>query len=152
MQATILHELNATSDMDMGGLDYDKILAAYDKVNLEFFYTIREEHVLPILAHAVHDMSSEDLILRQSAFRLLLSFIEFSGQIFNGSTDSEQIWSKASIKHMVNSFILTHMGNAMVKEGVTKKVPQFVFPVLSSLDSGYPMQGFVEVVHFLFAE
>ncbi|XP_051119137.1 uncharacterized protein LOC127243259 [Andrographis paniculata] len=120
--AQILRELNATSDMEVIGLDYDKILAAYDKVNLEFFYSIREEHVLPILAHSVHDMSSGDLILRQSAFRLLLSFIEFSAKILHGSMDSEQMWSKTSIKQVVNNFILKHMGNAMEKEGPIKKV------------------------------
>lgn len=122
MQAKILRELNATSEVEMGGLDYDKILAAYDMVNVEFFYTIREEHVLPILAHSVHDMSSEEMILRQSAFRLLLSFIEFSGEILNGSSKSDHVWSEASIQHIVNNFLLKHMGNAMDKDNSVKKV------------------------------
>lgn len=108
--------------MEMGGLDYDKILCAYEKVDVKFFYTIQEEHALPILSHAVHDMSSEELILRQSAFRLLLSFIEFSGEILNGSLKSDLIWSEASIQHIVNKFFLKHMGNAMTKEGAVKKV------------------------------
>ncbi|KAH6786084.1 hypothetical protein C2S51_038539 [Perilla frutescens var. frutescens] len=120
--ANILRELNATSAMEMGGLDYDKVLSAYEKVNANFFYTIEEEHALPILAHAVHDMSSEEMILRQSAFRLLLSFIEFSGEILNGSLESGQIWSRTSILSTVNYFLLKHMGNAMNNQVAVKKV------------------------------
>ncbi|KAL6493967.1 hypothetical protein OROGR_031876 [Orobanche gracilis] len=120
--AKILRELNATSEVDMGAIDYDKVLCAYDKVNVKFFYTISEEHALPILAHSVHDMSSEEMILRQSAFRLLLSFIEFSGEILNGSLESDQIWSKDRIQGIVNNVFLKHMGNVMDKEGAVRKV------------------------------
>ncbi|KAL0433004.1 UNVERIFIED_CONTAM: Small subunit processome component 20 [Sesamum latifolium] len=114
-------ELNATSEMEMGGFDYDKILSAYQKINVQFFYTITEEHALPILAQSIHDMSSEELILRQSAFRLLLSFIEFSAEILNRSPKSDLIWSEVSIQHIVHNFFLKHMGNAMDKEGAVKK-------------------------------
>ncbi|KAL8494904.1 hypothetical protein ACS0TY_019169 [Phlomoides rotata] len=120
--AKVLRELNATSEIEMGGRDYDRILGAYEEVNVNFFNTIQEEHALPILAHAVHDMSSEELILRQSAFRLLLSFIEFSGKIMNGSLKSDKVWSEACILHIVNKFFLRHMGDAMNKEGAVKKV------------------------------
>ncbi|GER48680.1 small subunit processome component 20-like protein [Striga asiatica] len=120
--AQILRELNATSEVEMGALDYDKVLCAYDKINVRFFCTISEEHALPILAHAVHDMSSEELILRQSAFRLLLSFIEFSGEILSGSLKPDQIWSETSIQRLVNNFFLKHMRNAMIKESAVKKV------------------------------
>ncbi|KAH6788665.1 hypothetical protein C2S51_003671 [Perilla frutescens var. frutescens] len=120
--AKILRELNATCAMEMSGLDYDKIFSAYEKVNVNFFYTIEGEHALPILAHAVHEMSSEEMILRQSAFRLLLSFIEFSVEILNGSPESDQIWSRASIQSTVNNFLLKHMGNAMNNEDAVKKV------------------------------
>ncbi|KAL0366725.1 UNVERIFIED_CONTAM: Small subunit processome component 20 [Sesamum radiatum] len=106
----------------MGGFDYDKILSAYQKVNVQFFYTITEEHALPILAQSIHDMSSEELILRQSAFRLLLSFIEFSAEILNRSPKSDLIWSEVSIQHIVHNFFLKYMGNAMDKEGAVKKV------------------------------
>lgn len=128
LQATILHDLNATSNLEMGGLDYDKILAAYDKVNLDFFRAIREEHIRPILAHSVYDMSSGDLVLRQSALRLLLSFIEFCGGILNGSSEFDHILSKTSVKDLVNDFILKHMGNAMDKDIPVKKVPQICIP------------------------
>lgn len=108
--------------MEIGGLDYDKVICAYDKVTVEFFYTIQEEHALVILAHSVQDMSSEELILRQSAFRLLLNFIEFSGKILDGSLNSSEVWSVAGIQHLANNFILKHMGNAMGKEGAAQKV------------------------------
>ncbi|XP_047962589.1 small subunit processome component 20 homolog isoform X2 [Salvia hispanica] len=116
--ANILRGLNATSAMEMGGLDHDTVLSTYEKVNVKFFYTIGEKHALPILAHAVHDMSSEEMILRQSAFRLLLSFVEFSGEILNAYPEPDRMWSRA----IVNSFLLKHMGNAMNKEGTGKKV------------------------------
>ncbi|KAL6564843.1 hypothetical protein OROMI_016293 [Orobanche minor] len=119
--AKVLRELNATSAMEMGALDYDKILSAYEKVNVIFFCTIEKDHALPILGHAVNDMSSEEMILRQSAFRLLLSFVEFSSEILSGSLEADQIWSRASIQPIVNNFLLKHMGNAMSKEGDGRK-------------------------------
>ncbi|KAL0281893.1 UNVERIFIED_CONTAM: hypothetical protein Sangu_2982500 [Sesamum angustifolium] len=67
-------------------------------------------------------MSSEELILRQSAYRLLLSFIEFSAEILNRSPKSDLIWSEVSIQHIVHNFFLKHMGNAMDKESAVKKV------------------------------
>ncbi|KAL7121582.1 hypothetical protein ACP275_02G190700 [Erythranthe tilingii] len=120
--AKILRELNATSEMEMGGLDYDKIICAYEKVNVEFFYTIREEHVRPILAHSVHGMSSEESTIRNCAFGLLKSFIAFSDEILNGASKSDHIWSEASIHRIVKDFLLKHMGSAMDKEGAVKKV------------------------------
>ncbi|KAH6811413.1 hypothetical protein C2S51_025175 [Perilla frutescens var. frutescens] len=134
--AKILRELNATCAMEMSGLDYDKIFSAYEKVNVNFFYTIEGEHALPILAHAVHEMSSEEMILRQSAFRLLLSFIEFSVEILNGSPESDQICSRASIQSTVNNFLLKHMGNAMNNEDAVKKVSEFLLSLFYFYFSG----------------
>ncbi|KAG6388566.1 hypothetical protein SASPL_149995 [Salvia splendens] len=51
--ANILRGLNATSAMEMSGLDHDTVLSTYEKVNVKFFYTIGEKHALPILAHAI---------------------------------------------------------------------------------------------------
>ncbi|XP_073295585.1 uncharacterized protein [Primulina huaijiensis] len=140
--ARILHELNASSEMEIGGLDYDKVICAYDKITVDFFYTIQEEHALVILAHSIQDMSSEELILRQSAFRLLVNFIEFSGKILNGSLNSNEVWSVAGIQHLANNFILKHMGNAMGKEGAAQKVwidllreMVLKLPEVASLDS-----------------
>ncbi|KAL6970972.1 hypothetical protein U1Q18_030651 [Sarracenia purpurea var. burkii] len=96
--AKLVRELNSTSAMEMGGLDYDTIISAYEKINRDFFYTVGEKHALVILSHAVHDMSSEDLILRQSGYRSLLSFVEFSGEILDRELVSDdQCWSEVWI-------------------------------------------------------
>ncbi|KAL2508708.1 ARM repeat superfamily protein [Forsythia ovata] len=121
--AKLLRELNATSAIEMGGLDYDKIICAYEKINSEFFYSVREEHARLLLSHSIRDMLSEELILRQSAFRLFLSFIEFASEIFDGMLKCDQeLWSEATIQHIVKDFILKHMGNAMVKGSSIQKV------------------------------
>ncbi|XP_028088073.1 small subunit processome component 20 homolog isoform X4 [Camellia sinensis] len=121
--ATLLRELNATSAMEMGGLDYDSIISAYDKINEDFFYTVREKHALVILSHAVHDMSSGELILRQSGYRLLLSFVEFSAGIVDRELKSDdQFWSEACIQRIINKFLFKHMGDAMNKETPIQKV------------------------------
>ena len=127
MQAKILCKLCKAAAEVMNGLDHDgTVLSPYEEVNVEFFYTIEEKHALSILALAVNDMSSEETVLRQSAYQLLLSFVEFSGKILNGSLESNQMWSRASIRKMINNFLLKHMGNAMNKEGTRKKVLMFI--------------------------
>lgn len=124
MQANLLHELNAPSTSEMGGLDYDAILGAYEKINIDFFYDVQVEHALVILSHFVHDMSSEELILRQSAYRLLLLFVEFCGRILDqeAKLEEEVCWSGACIQHIINKFLLKHMGDAMNKEATVQKV------------------------------
>ncbi|KAL6531338.1 hypothetical protein OROMI_027701 [Orobanche minor] len=100
LSAKVLRELNTTPAMEMGALDYDK-------------YS---------LLMRINDMSSEEIILQQSAFRLLLSLVEFSGEILSGSLEADQICSRASIQPIVNIFLLKHMGNAMSKKGDGRKV------------------------------
>ena len=58
MQAKHVHDLNATSATEVGSLDYDVIINAYDKINVDFFYTVDEDQALVILSHCVYDMSS----------------------------------------------------------------------------------------------
>uniref|UniRef100_A0A2P2MF27 Uncharacterized protein n=1 Tax=Rhizophora mucronata TaxID=61149 RepID=A0A2P2MF27_RHIMU len=123
--ANILRELNATSAAEIGGLDYDTIINAYEKIGVGFFHTAKEDHVLVILSNCIYDMSSEELILRNSAYRTLLSFVEFSALILGGedqnhgevhelmATNSERSWTTASIQQMVKKFLLKHLGNAM---------------------------------------
>ncbi|KAI8566257.1 hypothetical protein RHMOL_Rhmol02G0025800 [Rhododendron molle] len=121
--AKLVRELNSTSVMEMGGLDYDSIINAYEKINKDFFYTVREKHALIILSHAVHDMSSEEMILRQSGFGLLLSFVEFSAEILDRDMRSDdQSWPESSIARIINKFIFKHMGDAMNKEAPIQKV------------------------------
>nr|XP_018626916.1 small subunit processome component 20 homolog isoform X2 [Nicotiana tomentosiformis] len=120
--AKLLRELNATSTVELGDLDYDTIIAAYEKISADFFHTVPEEHALIILSHAIHDMSSGDLILRQSAYRLLLSFVEFSSQVLDRKLKSEQESSGAWVRHILSNFFLKHMGTAMNKEDSIQKV------------------------------
>ncbi|KAI3808247.1 hypothetical protein L1987_24196 [Smallanthus sonchifolius] len=81
--AKLLRELNATSPMEIDVLDYDVVIGAYEKINIDFFCGVREEQTLIILSHCVHDMSSLDLILRNSAYGLLLLFLEFCQKIIS---------------------------------------------------------------------
>ncbi|KAL6992171.1 hypothetical protein U1Q18_010278 [Sarracenia purpurea var. burkii] len=121
--AKLVRELNSTSAMEMGGLDYDTIISAYEKINKDFFYTVGEKHALVILSHAVHDMSSEDLILRQSGYRSLLSFVEFSGEILDRELVSDdQCWSEVCIQRIINKFLFRNMGDAMRKGASVQKV------------------------------
>ncbi|KAI8538103.1 hypothetical protein RHMOL_Rhmol09G0076200 [Rhododendron molle] len=121
--AKLVRELNSTSAMEMGGLDYDSIIGAYEKISKDFFYTVKEKHALLILSHAVHDMSSEELILRQSAFRLLLSYIEFSAELLEREMKSDdRSWSESCIHQIINKFFFKHMGDAMNREASTQKV------------------------------
>ncbi|CBI17281.3 unnamed protein product, partial [Vitis vinifera] len=132
--AKLISELNATSVMEMGGLDYDTIVHAYEKMSMEFFYTIPENQALVILSHCVYDMSSNELILRHSAYRLLVSFVEFSIQILRLEVKSghempeamvtsiaDGCWTEACIQRMINKFLLKHMADAMGKETSVQK-------------------------------
>ena len=38
----LISELNATPVMEMGGLDYDTIVHAYEKISMEFFYILSQ--------------------------------------------------------------------------------------------------------------
>lgn len=123
MQAELVRELNSTSSMEMGGLDYGSIINAYEKINKDFSYTVRVEHALVILSHAVHDLLSEELVLRQSGFKLVLSFVEFSAELLDREMKSDdQSWSESYIQETINNFLLKHMGDAMNKEAPIQNV------------------------------
>ena len=135
MQAKLVSELNATSAMEMGGLDFDTIVRAYEKISMEFFYTIPENRAVIILSHCIYDMSSDELILRHSAYRLLVSFVEFSVQILRLEVKSDHeisdamvtsiadgCWTKACIQRLINKFLLKHMTDVMGKETTVHKV------------------------------
>lgn len=79
MQAKLVRELNAMSLSEMGEIDYDTRVNAYEAITPELFSSSREEHALVILSHCIYDMSSDELIFRHSATKSLLSFIKFSG-------------------------------------------------------------------------
>ncbi|XP_010938573.1 uncharacterized protein [Elaeis guineensis] len=138
--ATLLHELNAVSSSEIGELDYDKRIGAYDTIRPELFTQLREEHALAVLSHCIYDMSSDELIFRQSASRALLSFIHFAGSIVNGETsdcrelhvhdgaqedatdqtveknNTSSTWTKACVQQIVKKTLLQNMGEAMSKD------------------------------------
>ncbi|XP_059666315.1 uncharacterized protein LOC132312087 [Cornus florida] len=121
--AKIVRELNSTSVIEMGELDYDTIVSAYGKINKDFFYTVQEKQALLILSHSVHDMSSDELILRHSAYRLLLTFVEFSAGILDLEVKSDEgYWSGARIQCIINNFFLKHIGDAVNKVASVQKV------------------------------
>ncbi|KAI3823108.1 hypothetical protein L1987_04536 [Smallanthus sonchifolius] len=121
--AKLLRELNATSSMEIDVLDYDVIIGAYEKINIDFFCSVREEQTLIILSHCVHDMSSQDLILRNSAYRLLRLFLEFCQKIISGEMESNNgCWSESAIQNTINNFFLKYMGDAMNRETSVIKV------------------------------
>ncbi|KAK4855629.1 hypothetical protein QYF36_009198 [Acer negundo] len=127
--AKLVRELNATSASEMGGLDYDTIINAYKKIGVDLFYTREEDHTLFILSHCVYDMSSEELILRQSAYRSLLVFVKFSSQILDGERIydhevqiiNESCWTRTSIQQVINKFLLKRVGEAMRRGSKVKK-------------------------------
>ncbi|KAJ9701862.1 hypothetical protein PVL29_003886 [Vitis rotundifolia] len=117
--ANLISELNATSVMEMGGLDYDTIVHAYEKISMKFFNTIPKNQALVILPCCIYDMSSNELTLRHSAYRLLVSFVEFSVPILKLEVKSDHemseamvtsiadgYWTEACIQRMINKILL----------------------------------------------
>ncbi|XP_057982940.1 uncharacterized protein LOC131167895 isoform X2 [Malania oleifera] len=170
--AELLRELNATSAVEMGELNYDNILNAYDQINIEFFYRAQQDHALMILSHCIYDVSSEELILRQSAFRSLLSFVEFSAQILahelrNHSempevmiSSADEGWTGVCILRIINKFLLKHMREAMNKETsvhkewidllreIVSKLPESSFKSFKDLCNDDPeVDFFNNIVH-----
>lgn len=133
MQAKLVQDLNATSLTDIDSLDYDRVLDAYDKITVDMFNTIREDHALVILSHCVYDMSSNESTLRHRAYDALISFVEFSALILGKAVnnDSEMpdkmlasedhCWTKGCIQRITSKFFLKHMANAM-KSGTAVRV------------------------------
>ncbi|KAM7259266.1 hypothetical protein ACFE04_015007 [Oxalis oulophora] len=129
----LVSELNASAPMKMGDLDYDTILAAYERINVEFFHSIEEDHTTVILSHCVYDMSTDELILRHSAYRALLCFVDFSADVLEQEvtkcsevpdpmiTTVESIWTSARIHRVLNNILMKHLGNAMNKGSSVKK-------------------------------
>ncbi|KAL6615458.1 hypothetical protein ACP70R_037728 [Stipagrostis hirtigluma subsp. patula] len=128
--ARSMQDLNAVSTSGLGEVDYDRRLGAYDKIEPQFFLGMREEHVGAILYHCVYDMSSEELIFRQSASRALQSFLDFSASIMNNESktsietadlkpeenDTGNICTKGCIQQILERTYLHNMGVAMTKD------------------------------------
>ncbi|XP_073005480.1 uncharacterized protein [Typha latifolia] len=129
--ARLLRELNAVSAQELGEVDYDTRIKAYDAINRDLFSQMKEEHAVAILSHCVYDMSSGELIFRQSASRALQTFLEFVSSVpdmllHDGSSkistdlksaeDNIGTWTKTCIHRIVEKTYLQNMGEAMKKD------------------------------------
>ncbi|EES00968.2 hypothetical protein BDA96_03G215700 [Sorghum bicolor] len=126
--AGFIRDLNAVSASELGELDYDTRLNTYDKVRPQLFLGLTEEHVGAILSHCVYDMSSEELILRQSASRALQSFLDFSASVMNDDlskfsiddksreNNTRSICTMGCIQKILEKTYLHNMGVAMTKD------------------------------------
>ncbi|XP_050365350.1 uncharacterized protein LOC126783867 isoform X2 [Argentina anserina] len=152
--AELVQDLNAISQTEVDSLDYDRVLDAYEKITVDMFSTIREDHALVILSHCVYDMSSGESTLRHRAYDTLLSFVEFSSLILSkvGKDESEMpdtmlaseihCWTKGCIQRIISKFFLKHMANAMkrgtaVREEWVELLREMVFklPEVANLGS-----------------
>lgn len=148
VQAKLVHDLNATSAMELDDLDYDTIQKAYQKITVDFFYTIRDDQALVILSHCVYDMKVRELM--PSAYDSLLKFLDFSALILCGEvndnrdmsctsrTSNDGCWTRACILRITNKFLLKYMGNAMknaMKGDTFVWKVRFSFTVLVGIDN-----------------
>lgn len=146
MQARLLCDLNAMSSSEIGEFDYDKRIITYNSISPDMFSSFKEAHALTVLSHCIYDMSSEELILRQSASRALLSFIKFAATVLDNNredceemlphdevlegttdqileiTDNSNTWTKACIQRIIKKTFLQNIGEAMHKDIVIQKV------------------------------
>ncbi|MBA0664450.1 hypothetical protein Goklo_004447, partial [Gossypium klotzschianum] len=128
-----VRQLNATSAFELDELDYDTIGQAYEGIGIGFFHSVPVEHALLILSQTVYDMSSDELILRHYAYRLLLTFLDFSAKILGQEvTDhhetaeeimkvDEGCWTRACVQCIINKFLLKHMGDAISRGTSVRK-------------------------------
>lgn len=91
-----------------------------------------------ILSHCVYDMSSEELILRQSASRALQSFLDFSASVMNNDvskysiddksreTNTKSICTMDCIQKILEKTYLHNMGVAMTKDMSIQKVCMYL--------------------------
>ncbi|XP_020868571.1 small subunit processome component 20 homolog [Arabidopsis lyrata subsp. lyrata] len=122
--AKCVRDMNANSPMEVDGLDYEKIIDAYGKIDADFFNKSSEQHVMIILSQSIYNISSEELMLKDSARNLLCSFIEFSASILclEASAHSDMIkevtksdgsWTGDRVLWIINKFILKHIGDTL---------------------------------------
>lgn len=120
----------------MGDLDFDIILDAYDRITTDFFFGVTDDQALVILSHCIYDINSDELILRQSAYKSLMSFVEFSALIIEEEKNDQEApgqamavdhsyWTVNHIQLIVNKFLLKHMEDAMSKGTTMQKVDVF---------------------------
>ncbi|XP_010532760.1 PREDICTED: small subunit processome component 20 homolog isoform X2 [Tarenaya hassleriana] len=130
--ANLICDLNATSAMEVDGLDYDKIANTYAEIDVDFFQRSSEQHTLILLSQSVYNMSSKEHTLRDGAYGLLRTFVAFSASVLRQkASDSPDIskevekpngnWTKAHVLRTIKKFLLKHMGRSMIRGGSIRK-------------------------------
>ena len=70
--------------------DNDRRIHAYNDTSMELFSSLKDEQALTILSQCMHDMSSGELIMRQSAWKSLLSFVLFAALILDNNMEDKE--------------------------------------------------------------
>ncbi|KAG0488446.1 hypothetical protein HPP92_007018 [Vanilla planifolia] len=130
----LLQKLNAMSSVDIGELDYDTRVIAYETISPALFSSHVADHALVILSQCIYDISSDELILRQCASKSLLAFIHFASSLLKKDTENSLAdgaackeaptgvetgqlnWTKAGIQCVIKSIFLKNMKESMTKD------------------------------------
>jgi U3 small nucleolar RNA-associated protein 20 len=127
-----VRDMNAISAMEVDDLDYEKIVNAYVEINADFFIKSSEQHTMIILSQCIYNVSSESIMLRGSAQKLLSSFIDFSASIlcreapahseFGKEVKNADVsWTGDRVLCILRNFILKHIGDAINRGGIIIK-------------------------------
>ncbi|CAH8334303.1 unnamed protein product [Eruca vesicaria subsp. sativa] len=127
--AKCVSDMNATSPMEVDDLDYETIIDAYAKIDVDFFYKSSERHMMIILSQSLYNITSKEVTLKDCACSLLCTFIEFSASILcqeasahsdigKDVSESGASWTGDRVLWIMNKFILKHIGDA-VNKGVS---------------------------------
>lgn len=122
-----IRDMNSISAMEVDDLDYERIVNAYVEIDSDFFAKSSKQHTMIILSQSLYNLSSESIMLRGSAHKLLSSFIEFSASILcqeaaaHSGVGKEVKIADASWtgKHTLSivDFILKHIADAISRGG-----------------------------------
>ncbi|CAA6658531.1 unnamed protein product [Spirodela intermedia] len=141
--AKLVHDLNASSATELDEIDYDTRISAYDAVTVQLFSSLGHDRASIVLSQCFNDIAS-DLILRQTASRALVSFIDFAalflgcdakghddaksdglmlGNALNKETETvdANVWTRKQILKIIAKFFLQNMGETMNKEISSQK-------------------------------
>ncbi|CAH2077407.1 unnamed protein product [Thlaspi arvense] len=128
-----VRDMNAISAMEVDDLDYEKIVNAYVEIDADFFNRSSVQHTMIILSQSIYNISSESIMLRGCAQKLLSSFIDFSSSVLcqEASADSgfgkgvkiadDASWTQVRVLSILRKFILKHIGDAISGGGLIIK-------------------------------
>lgn len=132
LQAKRIRDMNAISAMEVDDLDYERIVNSYVEIDADFFTKSSKQHTMIILSQSLYNLSSESIMLRGSAHKLLSSFIDFSASILCQEASAHSGVAKEvkiadaswTGKHTLSivDFILKHITDAVSKGGNIVKV------------------------------